>query len=291
VREVELAWLDAAGEVQGTIGQPQDIILTPALSPDGTRVAVAGQDNTEWGIWIHDIERGTKTPLTFADGFNGSPVWFADGKSVLYFNVKSESIYRVAADGSGEPESIVEGREPTLSADNTRMVFVRDGEDTDRDLWTLDLEDGSDPTVFLQTDADEDSPALSPDGRFVAYVSDVSGNKEVYVKQHPGGHGRWQASVNGGTSPGWSPSGDGLYFMGGKNLIQVSFIASPSVVLGAPRVVADSTISGFSRWTSPTLAPDGRFIVSRKVQPEDGEETPDQGIYVVENWLADFVSN
>jgi len=290
-REAELAWLDASGEVQGTIGQPQDVIMMPALSPDGTRVAVTGQENTEWDIWIHDIERGTKTPLTFADGFDGRPAWSADGKSVLFFNGKSNEIYRVAADGSGEPESIIEGRSPTLSADNTRMVFERDGEETETDLWTLDLGGGPDPTVFLQTDADEHSPALSPDGRFVAYVSDVSGNEEVYVKQHPGGHGRWQASVNGGNRPGWSPSGDGLYFIGGTNLIQVSFSASPNVVLGAPEVVANGTTSGFFPWASPTLAPDGRFIVSRRVQPEDEEERPDQGIHVVENWLADFVSN
>ncbi len=82
-----------------------------------------------------------------------------------------------------------------------------------------------------------------------------------------------------------------MYFIGGTNLIQVSFSASPNVVLGAPEVVANGTTSGFFPWASPTLAPDGRFIVSRRVQPKDEEEKPDQGIYVVENWLADFVSN
>ena len=284
--ELELAWLDDSGKTEGPLGQPQEMILGPTLSPDGKRIAVSGQENGEWDIWVHDIERGTKTPLSFSEGFDGSPRWSADGKHVYFSNGKTDAIYKVAADGSGEPEEIVKGRSPSLSADESRMVFVRDGEETKKDIWMLDLESGSDPEVFLQTDADEHAARLSPNGRFVAYVSEVSGREEVYVKQHPSGHGRWQASVDGGNRPEWGPAGDRLHYIDSGNLMQVSFSASPSVVLGTPETVANGRENGFAPWAGPGAAPDGRFIVSRWIEPEDDERLP--GIYLVENWLAEI---
>jgi dipeptidyl aminopeptidase/acylaminoacyl peptidase/predicted Ser/Thr protein kinase len=288
VRELELVWLDASGEVQGTIGRRQDRIMTPALSPDGTRVAVSGTQEGDWDIWVHDIERRTKTPLTFAKGQDRGPQWSADGETVFYFNKGSKTIYRVAADGSGEPEAVTQGTHPTLSADTTRMVFVREGEASKDDLWTLDLEGGSEPEEFLQTDANENNPSLSPDGSFLAYTSDVSGSQQIYVKPYPSGRGRWQASVNGGKWPRWSISSDRLYFIAeNSSLTQVSFSASPSVVLGTPETVADSHTSGFAVWPRFAVVPDGRFIVVRGVEPEH-EEEPVQGIFVVENWFTEF---
>jgi serine/threonine-protein kinase len=199
----------------------------------------------------------------------------------------------VAADGSGEPEAIVEGRAPTFSADTKRMVFVRDGGEKKGDLWSLSLDETSEAAVFLQTDADETEPALSPDGRFVAYVSDESGGHQIYVKPHPGGTGRWQASVDGGREPHWSPTGDRLYFDDTKGkLRQVSFAASPRVVLGTPEVLVDSRVTPFAPFRRYNVAPDGkRFVVVRNVKKDEAEEEPVDGIYVVENWFADFATD
>jgi dipeptidyl aminopeptidase/acylaminoacyl peptidase len=290
--EVELAWLNASGEIEGTIGQPQSGIFVPSVSPDGVKIAVSGEENDEWDVWVHDAVRRTKTRLTFTEGIEGSPEWSADGETIFFFHPligDPRTIYRMAADGSGEPEAVVEGVTPTFSADTKQMVFVRDGEETKGDLWSLKLDASSEAAVLLQTDADESEPALSPDGRFVSYVSDESGGNQIYVKPHPGGAGRWQASVDGGRWPHWSPAGDRLYFVAEGKLMQVSFAASPRVVLGTPELVVDSRVTEFVPWRRFAVAPDGeRFVVVRNVKKDDAADEPIDGIYVVENWFAEF---
>ena len=109
---VELIWVNEEGEVEGTIGQPQSGIFVPGVSPDGTKVAVSGEENDEWDIWVHDAVRRTKTRLTFTEGIEGGPRWSADGETIFFFHPvfgEPKTIYRVAADGSGEPEEVVAG--------------------------------------------------------------------------------------------------------------------------------------------------------------------------------------
>ena len=177
-----------------------------------------------------------------------------------------------------------------LSADGGLMVFVRDGGATKQDVWSMSLDGSSEPTVFLQTNAAETMATLSPDGRFVAYVSDESGESQVYVKPFPGGAGRWQASVDGGRMPRWGPAGDRLHFIDTKgNLRGVSFSSSPRVRLGTPELVVDRKKTPFAAFRYYAVAPDGeRFVVVRNVKKDDAEQQAIEGIYVVENWPADF---
>jgi serine/threonine-protein kinase len=291
--EVELVWLNTSGEIEGTIGQSQNGMFVPAVSPDGTKVVVSGLENDEWDLWIHDAVRRTKTRLTFTDEIEGAPSWSPDGTSIFYFHPvfgEPKTIYRIPADGSGEPETIVEGAAPSFSADGKSMAFVRDGGETENDLWSMNLEPPSEPRILLQTEADEGMPRLSPDGRFVAYVSDESGENQIYVKPHPEGAGRWQASVDGGNFPKWNASGERIYFNSEGRLMQVSFSASPHVSLGTPEVFVDSRTTPFVPFRRIGVAPDGkRLVVVRNVE-KDGEEdqaTVD-GIFVVENWLSEF---
>jgi Tol biopolymer transport system component len=290
--ETEMIWVSMAGEVEETVGQSQSGIFVPAVSPDGTRIAVSGEENDEWNIWVHDVVRKTKTPLTFSETIEGGPHWSADGETIFYFSPvfgEPKTIYRLSADGSGDPEKVMAGGAPRFSADTTWMIFERRGDDTKRDLWAYSLDDGSEPTVFLQTEADEFAGELSPDGRFAAYVSDESGGNQVYVKPFPTGAGRWQVSVDGGNWPSFSPSGDRLFFQSDGKLMQVSFTASPRVLLGNPELVVNPAVTRHHPFRGYDIAPDGeRFVFIRPVPKADEEEETVDGIFVVENWLAEF---
>jgi len=294
--EVELVWLNSSGEIEGTIGQSQNGMFVPAISPDGTKVVVSGLENDEWDLWVHDAVRRTKTRLTFTDDIEGTATWSPDGKTIFYFHPvfgEPKTIYRIAADGSGEPEAIVEGATPSFSADGKSMAFVREGGETKGDLWSMGLEQPSEPALLLQTDADEGSPVLSPDGRFVAYVSDESGEEQIFVKPYPEGAGRWQASVDGGDLPKWGASGERIYFIADDRLMQVSFSASPHVSLGTPEIFVDSRSTPFVPFRRFGVAPDGkRLAVIRNVETDEEEDqTTVDGIFVVENWFSEFREN
>jgi Tol biopolymer transport system component len=290
--EVEMVWVNSAGEVLETIGQPQSGIFVPSVSPDGTRIAVSGEENDEWDIWVHDVVRKTKTRLTFSDDIEGGPQWSADGEWLFYYHPvfgDPKKIYRVPADGSGEPEVVVDGAGPRLSADTKQMILWREGDETKGDLWAYSLDGGSEPSVFVQTDASESLGTLSPDGRFAAYLSDESGENQVYVKPFPTGAGRWQVSVDGGDWPMFSPTGDRLFFLTDGKLMQVSFATEPRVVLGEPEMVADPAATRFDPFRAYGIDPDGeRFVFVRPVPKAGDEEERPDGIFVVENWLAEF---
>ena len=140
-----------------------------------TAVAVSGEEDNDWDIWVHDAVRRTKTRLTFTEGIEGRPRWSPDGETIFFFHPvfgEPKTIYRVAADGSGEPEEVVKGEQASFSADGKLMLFVRDGGQTKQDVWSLRLDGSSEPAVFLQTDAainpgNSGGPLFDMDGKVV----------------------------------------------------------------------------------------------------------------------------
>ncbi len=277
--------------VLGTIGQPQEEMSNPVLSPDGTKVAVSASENDHWDIWIHDVGDDSKHPLTFDPDREGRPSWSADGSRIFYHSWVSGkfSIYTVEADGSGEPLLLTEGRQATVARSGAHMVFNRPGEETKGDLWSISLEGDGEPVVFLQTEAAERQPTLSPDGRFVAYKSDESGQDEVYIKPFPEGPGKWQVSVDGGNRAFWSPVGDRLYFLARGSLMEVEVSTDPVMRLSRPRVLIDNEKTKLTLWRGFAVAEDGtRFVGARPLEEDEGEEQVEDGIQLVENWFLDF---
>ena len=285
-RDSELVWFDDEGTILGTIGQPQTDMESPAISPDGKRVAVVAEEDNDWDIWVHD-ESG-KGRITFDKGRETYPRWSADGDSVLYNHPigPSGSIYATDSAAGGDRTLLRKGHQVSIVGD--RLVFRIKNDDTKGDLYTASLGDGGDPEVFLQTPANEQQPELSPDGRFVAYVSDESGRSQVYVRPFPDGAGKWQVSVANGEWPKWSPTGDRLYYTSYSALLEVEVRTEPTLRLGTPRQMFDHTESAVEYWEGFAIAPDGkRFVGIRQVARDDDEDVV-EGIHVVENWLAEF---
>ena len=161
------------------------------------------------------------------------------------------------------------------------------------DIRYLELEtngDAPEPTTFLSTPAVERVAKLSPDGRFLAYISDDSGRPEIYVRPFPDGAGKWQASVIGGTQPRWRSDGKELYYVEGQGaLMAVPVATEPGFTLGQPQQLFETPdlvrLGGAPQYD---VSADGqRFITIAPVEDGDEEAAPPT-IRVVENWYEEF---
>ncbi len=290
-RLTQMIWVDRGGQAIAEIGQAQQQLPWPTLSPDSRRVAVSAIEGDNQDIWIHDVERGTKTRLTFSPEEEGLPAWSPEGDRIAYYKgVPPDAAIEIKrADGTGEPEPLTEGVFPSFSPDGRYVAYANWSDDTNLDIWYRPLIGEGEPTLLVQTSVNDISPQISPDGRYVAYMSNESGRSEIYIKRFPGGEGKWQVSVNGGHWPRWDGRGGRLFFAEGDGLMEVIVSTDPSLTLGTPRKLFTRDRLGiplpFGWPPAFDVAPDGdRFVVLQRV----GEETPTRGITVVQNWFSEF---
>ncbi len=284
---LQLVWVDRSGKVLGAIGEPQQDIRRPSLSPDGRRVAAIVIQNGEWDLWSYDLQRGTRTRLTFTPtGQEWDPAWTPNGKEIVY--VGEGKLLRISADGTGKQEPVATGAslaKPVFSADGKFIVYVAQGPDAKGGLWYLPLGGEPKPVAFAATPEAEGMPSLSPDGRYVAYVSTESGRQEVYITKVPGGEGKWQVSVNGGTLPHWR--GARLLYREGDSLMEVQVSTQPSLVLSAPKRLFSTTGTGLEinePYRYDVDATGQRFLMMQQVR----SETRSPAIAIVQNWFAEF---
>ena len=244
----------------------------PRVSPDGRRLVVR-EIGDECRLWLYDFQRRTLAPLT-SSGDNHQPIWTRSGRDVIYGREDaasgSRALFRHAVDGSRPPEVLLSGKAidtsgsaavpypDTFLPDDRALLFERSAIGTGSDLWVTSTVGGA-PEPFLASPAFEGDGAFSPDGAWLAYVSDESGRQEVYVRAFPGRGGLTQISTSGGEWPLWSSDGSRLYYSQGRRLMAVDFSgagAQPGV--GAPREV----LHGFGLGRgSFDLLPDGEGIV------------------------------
>jgi Tol biopolymer transport system component/tRNA A-37 threonylcarbamoyl transferase component Bud32 len=223
--KMQFAWLGRGGERLEAFGDAFEAGLSLfRISPDGARVAYSGGAQRP-EVWLLDLRRGASTRLTFQGG--SYPVWSPDGRQV-YYQCWPKGICRKAADGSGEEEVVAGGtamRPRTISPDGStllggladifalRLGTPRSGEKEKHQPW-------------LVTPFDEDVPAFSPDGRWVAYVSNESGQPQVYVQGYPERRGKWQVSQTGGNLPHWRADGRELYWTGPDDTLMAAPVTS-----------------------------------------------------------------
>lgn len=261
---------------------------TPRFSPDGRRVAVAVATADGSDIWVFDRSANTFTRITTAD-VNTAPEWTSDGRRILYKEAGGDGtrMMLTAADGSTAPEELFSNgfiwNEGILSADE-RWLIVRTAPDNvaSRDIFAVDLKGDRKLQPLVTGPTSETMPRLSPDGRWLAYQSDVSGRFEVYVRPFPEEGARAQVSDAGGTEPIWSRDGRTLFYRGAQGIVATSVTSGSAFTVGARRLAMPSTEPPDPTHASYDVAPDGSgFLFSR---PAGGQVTA----VVIHNWRREF---
>jgi eukaryotic-like serine/threonine-protein kinase len=292
-----LVWRDRSGKMLQAIGQPQPNMDTPALSPDGRRVAVYSTESGNADIWVHDLIRSTKMRLTFDESLERTPAWSPSGGEIVYWLQSGGGDARLmkkAADGTGEAVVLVEAKhtlpDPDWSRDGRYLVYQERNSRTSWDISYLRFEpsgDVAEPATFLKTAATEVAPKLSPDARFLAYISDESGRFEIYIRSFPDGAGKWQASVNGGMQPRWRSDGRELYYVEASTLMAVAVSTGQGLTLGLPQKLFESTdLRSAKAPPSYDVSANGQKFVT--IAPVEGGKTEPPKIHIVENWYEEF---
>ena len=301
--QTRLAWVNRAGQTQGS-GASAGVYDDMALSPDDKRVAFArpGQSGTD--VWLTDLDRRITSRFTFRPLINNVPIWSPDGQQIVFASARDGllDLYRRASDLSSPDELLLKlNARPILfpsdwSADGRFLTYYRTDPKTQLDIWTLSLgidrrpiggghpesADERKPVPFLQGDFNESQGQFSPDGRWIAYVSDESGGQQVYVQSFPTPTGQRQISTEGGTQPRWRRDGKELFYLAlDRKLMAVTVKTGATFENDAPRAMFQTELNVAGLRQSYAVSADGnRFLLNTSL----GTESPP--ITVVLNWPA-----
>ena len=288
----QLIWCDREGKTLGEIGQAQPRIQSPALSPDGSQVAVQALDGNNSDVWVHEVQRPGKRRLTFHATPELTPVWSPSGRTIAFSSWRNGTlnIFQKAADGAGETELLLDtptNDRPRDWSHDGNFLFCTVQSDNFDIFYLQRKNDGTgyESLPFLQTPANERSPRLSPDGKFVAYCSDESGKSQVWVRPFPSGEGLWQVSSAGGCQPRWSRDGKELFYVDGATLMAVTIATSPVFRPGSAKPLFSNSHLARIGQTAYDVSADGRFVL---VEDARGEDAKPPSIHVVENWYEEF---
>ncbi len=288
----QLVWFSREGKSLSSVG-PTGYYSDFQLSPDEKQVAVRSIDPEaqKGDLWLLQTLPGTPLRLTFHPEDDRFPVWSPDGSRISFTSHRTGyyEIYQKPSNGAGDDELLLETRTSKITTDWSRdgryIVYMDILPKTKFDLGVLPLFGNRRPQPFAEREFNEKQGRLSPDGRWMAYVSDESGRYEVYVQSFPATGGKWQISTGGGEQPNWRRDGKELFYVGkGQKLIVVGIDASSSTFRrSSPRELFQMH-SPVDMWTRNQYAvtPDGqRFLVNTLV-----ETSASSPITVVINWSA-----
>jgi serine/threonine-protein kinase len=281
-----ISWVDRSGKTE-PLHAPPGVYATLRFSPDGKRLAFSIGSGQGTDIWVKDLDRDTPSRLSFLSGTNRNPVWTPDGKNIVFqsANAAAPGLYWVRSDGSGETQRLTDGNPGetpySFSPDGKRLAFYQRGNGDSADIFTALVEGDAahpklgKPELFLGTPFGEFNPAFSPDGRWLAYLSDESGTGEVYVRPFPGPGGRWQISTGGGIFPVWSRDGRELLFeTPDRRVMAVSYSGKgDSFSAGKPRAWAETRLRAALGGVYD-LAPDGKRLAAMLADDANGEKPP-----------------
>jgi eukaryotic-like serine/threonine-protein kinase len=315
-----LVWLDLHGEHVGQIDAPESY-RAPVLSADGRRVALhAPVENRLPDVWTIDAERGTRLRVTLDDAMDGYPVWSRDGARLVFTSGRNglpaltSALYERAANGTGSERLLYAGDKDELlvpfdwSADGQLVVFGRSrlvNWPDQFDLWTLDLTGEPVARPLLESPSRKGPARLSPNGRWIAYLTNETGADEIVVQPFPDvGGGKWQVSAHGGSEPKWRIDGRELYYLAANGDLMAADVdtTGQTFTSGAPhRLFATGIMPAAIQFAARfqldyyyDVAGDGeRFLINERVPGEPGAPARDDAqppterpIKVIVNWTA-----
>ena len=276
--DAALVTVDRRGQVSPLPAPVRSYGPSVRLSPDGRRLAVVIRSLTEAGVWIYDLARGSLTLLA-GGGETVSPIWSPDGRRLLFdwLTDGRRALAAQPADGTASPQVLVPNswlNASSVTPDGRQMAAVHE---PDTDILSVAVENGQARVQpLIQTPHYEGWAEFSPDGRWLAYGSDVSGRREVYVRPYPGPGPTEQVSIDGGQSPAWHPGGNELFFVSPRNpagmwsMMAVDVDAGSARGIGRPRLLFEFDPVELKLICAPMrcydVAPDGQrfFAVQRR---------------------------
>src|SRR5688572_22283901 len=290
-----LLLVDGRGARQVIPGIPGPTFLSfPRISPDGRRMAIQNDSPQGTDVWILDLAGGLPARLT-TSGNATSPVWTPDGKRIVFVATATggaQELWWQPANGSAPAEKLLRGEDRLLPAfvtgDGRTLVYqMRVGDIIS--IWSLRLDGDPAPRSVVREGFHNRTPALSPDGRWMAYVSDASGRDEIYVRPFPGDGAPVAISNGGGTEPVWSRNGERLYYRTGdgtgRSLVAatVSRTARIFAVTSAVALFADDLFPGRPQRNYDVMPGMNRFVMV-------GDTTAPKAIdnIVVLNWFTEL---
>jgi eukaryotic-like serine/threonine-protein kinase len=287
-----LTWHDRSGKELGHVGEI-GVQANPALSPDGSRVAIDITDlkANNLDIWINELKRGTSTRFTFDPAEETDGVWSHDGTRIAYRTVATGAGIQIKeANGMASPRNLV-----SLARGDARLdpIFGKGVFDMVPNSWSRDdkvllcsiqyiaaastlaliAASGGDPVPFLRSQSSQTNGQISPDGKWVAYASNESGDWEVYVTTFPDAAGKWQVSRGGGGEPRWRGDGKEIFYLSpAGTLMAVATDAAETFSSGTPtplfQVRGRAPISSTDLFTYDVTKDGQRFLVNQYVKPE-----------------------
>jgi Tol biopolymer transport system component len=295
----EPVWVTHDGKTQAVDPDwPSGYVGTPALSPDGKSLAVARSATTEYlNIWIKRLDGGPSVKLTLDGKRNVDPEWTPDGRSLTFSSDRAAGAFYLwtkRADGSAQPVLQFRGRRnvyrPRWSRDGKWLVFQTDPTQSGAgDILGIRPGIDSAPVALVATGFTEVSPALSPDGRWLAYTSNETGDYEVYVVPFPNtGAAKWAISTSGGIEPLWSHRGSELFYRDASdNIVAAELKTKPTFSVVRTTALFPAGEFGANRYHPQyaVASDDRRFLMIRAVETS----TPDK-LIVVENWFEELKS-
>ena len=282
LRDYQLVWFDRQGKQTGVIEAPSKVSVgeDPYLSPDGKRLIVKKDQN----LWMIDLAKGTGLRITST--FSQMPVWSPDGNRIVY---AARDVKVKAANGSPEEEVMLKriGFPSSWSPDGRFVVFMEGGVKTRMDIWALQMFGEKKAYPLSQSPFDERSPQVSPDGRWLAYSSDETGDYEIYVQSFSAegklGSDKKRISTKGGRFPVWRHDGSELFFVGGDG----SMMATPAKTGGgefefsAPQALFKTRMLQWNFHEFDVSLDGQRFLIGTRIGEPSGPPPT-----VILNWTA-----
>jgi serine/threonine protein kinase/Tol biopolymer transport system component len=284
-----LVWVDGSGKTE-TSPLPPAAYENPKLSPDGKQLAIFKTGD----IWIVDVKTGNSSRFTYDPGEDNSPVWSPDGREIVFASNRDGNVFNLYKKGSGgttNDELLLKtpnNKTPVgWSADGKYILYDETDPKTKGDLWVLPLTGDRKPTKMIGSSFNEVSGSLSPDGRWIAYNSDETGQGETYVQTFPPSTRKWKVSTMGGArSIGWRHDSKALFYASGGGAIMAVDVTVKNGEFSSstPRVFFQRPPIGFNPSRNNfDVSPDGRLLVLSGQGSTIPGQTP---IVVVLNWKS-----